>query len=412
MKLSISKENKTLKGEIHLPSSKSISNRILIINALSYSPYTVGNLSDSDDTRVLDDVLNSGTNHFDIGHAGTAMRFLTAFLSKVMGEWILTGSERMRQRPIGILVDALRKLGASIEYVENDGFPPLRIVGVALKGGTIELDGSISSQYISALLMIAPTVQNGLTIRLLNQVTSRPYIELTLKLMERFGIKYTWNSNEIRIDQQSYHPVEFTVEADWSGASYWYAMAALAEDCDLLLKGLQLQSLQGDASQSEWFEKYFGVCSKQEISGVCLTKSAVPIIIKLELDFIENPDIAQTFAVLCVCKRLPFHFKGLHTLKIKETDRIAALQVELAKFGARLTEPALGELKWDGLIDQILIQHPPLINTYHDHRMALAFALASLTLPEIIINDPMVVTKSYPGFYDDLKKTGFLIKEK
>lgn len=411
MKLSISKENKTLTGEINLPSSKSISNRVLIINALSYSPYTIGNLSDSDDTKVLDAVLNSGTNHFDIGHAGTAMRFLTAFLSKVVGEWTLTGSDRMKQRPIGILVDALRKLGASIEYVEKEGFPPLRIVGVALKGGIIELDGSVSSQYISALLMIAPTVQNGLTLRLLNQITSRPYIELTLKLMERFGIHYLWKGNEIRIDQQSYRSIQFTVEADWSGASYWYAMAALTDDCNLLLKGLQLQSLQGDASQAVWFEKYFGVRSNQEIDGVRLTKSDVSEINCLELDFIENPDIAQTFAVLCVCKRMPFHFKGLHTLKIKETDRINALQVELAKFGASLTEPAHGKLRWDGSIDQALMQNPPLINTYHDHRMALAFAPAAMILPEILINDPMVITKSYPTFYDDLKKAGFSMVE-
>ena len=411
MKLSISKADKTLTGEINLPSSKSISNRVLIINALSYSPYAINNLSDSDDTRVLDAVLNSGTNRFDIGHAGTAMRFLTAFLSKVVGEWTLTGSERMKQRPISILVDALRKLGASVEYIENEGFPPIRIVGVALQGGTIELDGSVSSQYISALLMIAPTVQNGLTLRLLNQVTSRPYIELTLKLMERFGIHYSWKANEIRIDQQAYHPIQFIVEADWSGASYWYAIAALADDCNFLLEGLQLQSLQGDASQSEWFEKYFGIQSKQEIKGVRLTKSDVPKINHLELDFIGNPDIAQTFAVLCVCKRMPFHFKGLHTLKIKETNRITALQKELSKLGATVTEPAHGELAWDGSIEQTSMQNPPLINTYHDHRMALAFAPATLYLPEIIIDDPIVITKSYPAFYEDLKKMGFEIKE-
>ena len=411
MKLSISKADKTIAGTIRLPSSKSISNRVLIINALSYSPYTIGNLSDSDDTKVLDAVLNANHNHFDIGHAGTAMRFLTAFLSKVMGEWTLTGSNRMKQRPIGILVDALRKLGALIEYTNNEGFPPLKITGTALKGGTIELDGSVSSQYISALLMIAPTVQNGLTLRLLNQVTSRPYIELTLKLMERFGIHYSWKGNEIRIDEQSFRPVQFTVEADWTGASYWYAMAALADDCNLLLEGLQLQSLQGDAFQSEWFEKYFGVRSMQEMNGVRLTKSDVSKINRLELDFIENPDIAQTFTVLCVCKGLPFHFKGLHTLKIKETDRILALQTELAKFGAKLTEPAHGELTWDGSIDQALIQSPLSISTYHDHRMALAFTPAALTLSEITIEDPMVITKSYPAFYDDLKKTGFGIKE-
>jgi 3-phosphoshikimate 1-carboxyvinyltransferase len=301
MQYTISKKDKILKGEIALPASKSISNRILIINSLSYSPYEIENLSDSDDTMVMEAVLNANTNHFDIGHAGTAMRFLTAFLSKIAGEWTLTGSERMRQRPIGILVDALRQLGASIEYTEKEGFPPLRILGTSLKGGILELDGSISSQYISALLMIAPTIPGGLTLKLLNQITSKPYIELTLNLMKIFGVGHIWSGNEIRIDEQTYNPVKFSVEADWSGASYWYAMAALSDECDLLLRELRLQSLQGDATQSEWFEKYFGVQSKQEGNDIRLTKTATPKLNVLELDFIENPDIAQTFAVLAVC---------------------------------------------------------------------------------------------------------------
>jgi len=410
MQYTITKEDKILKGEITLPSSKSISNRILIINSLSYSPYEIDNLSDSDDTKVMEAVLNANTNHFDIGHAGTAMRFLTAFLSKIAGEWILTGSERMRQRPISILVDALRKLGASIEYTENEGFPPLKILGTSLKGGVLELDGSVSSQYISALLMIAPTIPGGLTLKLLNQATSKPYIELTLNLMKQFGVRHSWNENEIRIDEQTYHPVKFSVEADWSGASYWYAMAALSGECDLLLKGLRLQSLQGDATQSVWFESYFGVQAIQEGNDVRLTKKEVPELKLLELDFIENPDIAQTFAVLAVCQKIPFHFKGLTTLKIKETDRILALQTELSKFGATLTEPAEGELAWDGTFTDSSVNHPIIaIETYHDHRMALAFAPAAMVYPEIVICDPDVVTKSYPAYWEDLKKTGFKI---
>jgi len=409
MQYTITKEDKILKGEITLPSSKSISNRILIINSLSYSPYEIDNLSDSDDTKVMEAVLNANTNHFDIGHAGTAMRFLTAFLSKIAGEWIITGSERMRQRPIGILVDALRKLGAIIEYTDNEGFPPLKITGTALKGGVIELDGSISSQYISALLIIAPTVQGGMTLKLLNQITSKPYIELTLKLMKKFGIQHSWKGNEIRIAEQAYQPVKFAVEADWSGASYWYAMAALSGKCDLLLKGLRLNSLQGDAAQSEWFENYFGVQSKQVGNDIRLTKKEVPELKLLELDFIENPDIAQTFAVLAVCKKIPFHFKGLTTLKIKETDRIKALQTELSKFGAILTEPAEGELAWDGTFTNSLVNHPIAIETYHDHRIALAFAPAAMVYPEIGINDPDVVTKSYPSYWEDLKQVGFKI---
>jgi 3-phosphoshikimate 1-carboxyvinyltransferase len=359
----------------------------------------------------MDQVLNSGTNNFDIGHAGTAMRFLTAFLSKIVGEWTLTGSERMKQRPIRILVDALNRIGAKIEYIEKDGFPPLKIFGTALKSGVIELDGSVSSQYISALLMIAPTVQNGLTLRLKNKITSRPYIDLTLKLMKKFGIRYLWKGNEIRIDEQSYHPLEFTVESDWSGASYWYQMAAISEDCDVLLEGLVLKSLQGDCVQSEWFEKYFGVVSKQQGNSVRITKKELPEIKKLVINFIENPDIAQTFAVLCVCKGLPFHFSGLHTLKIKETDRIAALQNELAKLGAVLTEPSHGELAWNGTTNEDIKDDIPVIKTYHDHRMALAFAPAAMVIPEIKIDDPEVVTKSYPGFYSDLQKVGFSIKE-
>jgi 3-phosphoshikimate 1-carboxyvinyltransferase len=411
MNYTISKSDRILKGEITLPASKSISNRVLIINALSYSPYNIGNLSDSDDTKAMEEVLNASTNNFDIGHAGTAMRFLTAFLSKIVGEWTITGSERMQQRPIKILVDALNHLGAKIEYLEKEGFPPLKIFGTSLKGGVIELDGSVSSQYISALLMIAPNVQNGLTIRLKNKITSRPYIDLTLKLMKKFGIRSFWKGNEIRIDEQNYHPIEFTVESDWSGASYWYQMAAISEECDVVLHGLKLKSLQGDCVQSEWFEKHFGVVSKQQGNSVRLTKSGLSETKKLDINFIENPDIAQTFAVLCVCKGIPFHFSGLHTLKIKETDRIAALQNELAKLGASLTEPSHGELAWDGTIDENIKTDIPVIKTYHDHRMALAFAPAAMVIPEIKIEDPNVVTKSYPGFYPDLQKVGFSIKE-
>jgi 3-phosphoshikimate 1-carboxyvinyltransferase len=410
MQYVITKKDKLVKGEILLSSSKSISNRILIINALSYSPYDIQNLSDSDDTKVMEPVLNSNTNHFDIGHAGTAMRFLTAYLSKIIGEWTLTGSERMKQRPIAVLVDALRKLGAQIEYTEDEGFPPLKITGTALKGGTIELDGSISSQYISALLMIAPTVQGGLTLKLINNITSRPYIDLTLNLMKKFGINHSWKGNEIRIEEQTYKPAPFTVEADWSGASYWYAIAALSDNCDLYLKELRLKSFQGDAIQSEWFEKYFGVRSRQEGNCVRLTKLPTHKADRLKIDFIENPDIAQTFAVLAVCKGMSFQFSGLHTLKIKETDRISALQNELAKFGAILTEPAQGELAWNGKFEANKTEKP-VIETYHDHRMALAFAPAALVFPEIRIADPMVVTKSYPTFYEDLKEVGFEISE-
>ena len=248
-----------------------------------------------------------------------------------------------------------------------------------------------------------------MTLKLLNQITSKPYIELTLKLMKKFGIRHSWKGNEIRIAEQTYKPVKFSVEADWSGASYWYAMAALSGECDLLLKGLRINSLQGDAAQSEWFENYFGVQSKQVGNDIRLTKKEVPELKILALDFIENPDIVQTFAVLAVCKKTPFHFKGLTTLKIKETDRIQALQNELSKFGAILSEPAEGELAWDGAFTNSLVNHPIVIETYHDHRMALAFAPAAMVYTGIGINDPDVVTKSYPSYWEDLKQVGFKI---
>jgi 3-phosphoshikimate 1-carboxyvinyltransferase len=410
MRYQVSANNKNITGTINLPASKSISNRALIINALNYSPFPLRNLSDSDDTKVLAAALNSNTNKFDIGHAGTAMRFLTAFLAKIVGEWEITGSERMQQRPIGILADALIQLGARIEYTQNEGCPPLKILGSHLKGKTIELDGSISSQYISALLLIAPTIENGLTLKLTGAITSRSYILLTLELMAKFGIQYQWKENEISIREQHYFPMDFTVEADWSGASYWYQILALVETGEILLENLQLKSLQGDAQISSWFEQ-FGVFSTQKEDGILLSKKEIITPEKLTLDFIENPDMAQTMACLCVAKEIPFHFTGLKTLKIKETDRIDALQKELAKFGAVLTEPTNGELAWNGEIDVTIKIENPIIETYHDHRMALSFAPMALAGINLQINEPMVITKSYPNFWEDLRTVGFEVSE-
>jgi 3-phosphoshikimate 1-carboxyvinyltransferase len=408
MKYSLSKPDHRIGGIIDLPSSKSISNRVLIINALAYSPYAVRNLSDSDDTRVMQQIFSSNTHIFDIGHAGTAMRFLTAFLSKIVGEWILTGSERMKQRPIGILVNALTELGAKIEYLEKEGFPPLKILGSRLKGKVLELDGSVSSQYISALLMIGPTIEGGLTLRLRNRTTSRSYIAMTLELMKLFGIDYRWNENEIRIKEQDYQPIDFTVEADWSGASYWYQLLALADEGEVELRNLRLPSLQGDCIIADWFRS-FGIESLFTGESVLITKRNFNYPDSLNLDFTENPDIAQTMAVLCVLKEIPFHFRGLETLKIKETDRINALQNELSRFGAKLTEPGLGELQWDGSFP-LVKEDIPVISTYHDHRMALAFAPAAL-FGKVVIDDPLVITKSYPGFFENLRHVGFEISE-
>lgn len=408
MTIQISSSTRVLKGTVDLPTSKSVSNRALIIHALANSMSPLHNLSDSDDTDVMLKILNSNNNRFDVGHAGTSMRFLTAFLSNIMGEWHITGSARMQQRPIGVLVDALRKLGAQIDYTGEEGFPPLKITGTKLKGGQLSLDGSISSQYVSAILMIAPTMQGGLELTLEGDVTSSSYIRMTLGLMKRFGIDSSWNGQVIAIAEQSYNPIDYTIEADWSGASYWYEMVAISNEADVMIKGLQLESLQGDSMQAQWFEEAFGVVSEQTDDGVRLIKKPVELPKNLSLDFINCPDIAQTFAVVCVCLGVPFQFSGLKTLKIKETDRIHALITELGKMGATLYEPENGQLAWDGTMNKT---DGAVIETYHDHRMALAFAPAAMHFEGLKIVDHMVVTKSYPKYWDHLQDFGFQIEQ-
>lgn len=398
-------------GSVVLPASKSISNRVLIINALSYSGFEIENLSDSDDTKVLNEALSSNLHHFDIGHAGTAMRFLTAFLAKIAGEWVVTGSKRMQQRPIRILVDILRKMGAHIDYTGKDGFPPLRILGSHLKGGEFELDGSISSQYISALLMIGPTLEGGLTLRLQNRITSRSYIEMTLALMRKFGIQSSFSGNEIHVAEQSYLPVPFSVESDWSAASYWYQILALSSGGEIELPNLFDSGLQGDAAIAKWFE-LFGIETHFESRGTRIVKRGSIRPERLHINFYETPDMAQTMAVLCVACQVPFYFTGLETLKIKETNRVEALMVELLKIGARLIEPEEGSLSWDGRIDNASVNNRPQFETYNDHRMALAFAPLALLMDKVEIQHPGVVTKSYPGFWEDLRATGFTIYEK
>lgn len=391
---------------IKLPTSKSISNRLLLLNALSYSPYEIKNLSDSDDTKVMLKVLNSNDNVFDIGAAGTSMRFLTAFLSKVVGEWVLTGSERMKQRPIGVLVDALRQLGAKIEYDEKEGYPPLRIFGSALKGGDITLPGNISSQYISALLMIAPQVEDGLTIHLEGEIISRPYIDLTLKLMEEYGVKAIWQDERtIIIPEANYRPKPMSVEADWSAASYWYEIAALNPGFEVTLQGLREDSLQGDSEVKDIFEK-LGVSSRFTKRGLVLSSEGkVPD--RFDFDFVNQPDLAQTVVVTCCALDIPFRFTGLQTLKIKETDRIAALIKELAKTGCVLSSNDKDMLEWNGERKEAAAL--PVIDTYKDHRMAMAFAPVASVTGEIGINDHGVVSKSYPSFWDDIEKAGYTV---
>lgn len=390
---------------IQLPASKSISNRALILNALSYSPYEIQNLSDCDDTEVMVAALNSNSNHFDIKAAGTAMRFLTAFLSKIIGEWTITGTERMQNRPIRLLVDALTALGARIEYIEKEGYPPLRIFGSVLQGGEISLNGGISSQYISALLMVAPLMEKGLTLRLEGEIISRPYIYITLELMKQFGVSASWEGNTIQVAPQEYTPIPFTVESDWSAASYWYTIAALS-NTPQELSGLYRNSLQGDAAGSELF-KQLGVATEFTANGVRLLPGGERCK-ELVYDFVNEPDLAQTFAVASVLLNTPFRFTGLQSLKIKETDRIAALIAETRKLGYVLRETEDNGLQWDG--ERCEPEKEPVIATYEDHRMAMAFAPAALVHPGgIRIAEPGVVSKSYPRFWEDLQKVGFKI---
>ena len=395
-----------LKASVKLPASKSICNRALILNALSYSPYDIQNLSDCDDTEVMVKALNSNERDFDIKAAGTAMRFLTAFLSKVVGEWTITGTERMKNRPIKILVDALNALGAKVEYMEKEGYPPLRIFGSALQGGEILLAGGVSSQYISALLMIAPLMENGLTLHLEGNIISKPYINLTLQLMAQYGVKAEWNGSTIKVRPQEYNPIPFTVESDWSAASYWYAMMALSRNAEIELLGLFKNSLQGDSAGAKLFAQ-LGVGTTFTERGVLLRRNGNSVK-KLNYNFVNEPDLAQTFVVACVLMNTPFRFTGLQSLKIKETDRIEALKTELRKLGYLLTDSNDSILEWNG--ERCEPEEHPVIATYEDHRMAMAFAPAALVRPEgIEIADPEVVSKSYPHFWEDLKAAGYSI---
>lgn len=393
---------------IQLPSSKSICNRALIIWALSKGCKSIDNLSDCDDTRVMVRALENMPDTIDIMAAGTAMRFLTAFLSVTEGEHTITGTERMRQRPIKILVDALRSIGADIEYTENEGFPPLKIKGTRLEGKEITLPGDVSSQYISALMMIGPILKNGLKLKLTGNIISRPYINLTIEIMKEFGGKAEWEKdNVIVIHPQNYKPIPYYVESDWSAASYWYEIAALSEDACIELPGLFEKSFQGDSKVAELFEQ-LGVKTEYADKHIILSKSR-NITERLEYDFVNQPDLAQTFVVTCCMLEIPFRFSGLQSLKIKETDRMAALMNEMKKLGYVILESEGSILEWNG--ERCESETTPAIDTYEDHRMAMAFAPAALKLKNIRINNPQVVSKSYPGFWKDLTKAGFNIME-
>jgi 3-phosphoshikimate 1-carboxyvinyltransferase len=390
--------NKNINLQIDLPASKSISNRALILNKLAQSDIAIRNLSDSDDTRLLQNALNSSDSEIDIGAAGTAMRFLTACFAISEGEKILTGSERMKQRPIKIPVDALNALGADISYLQNEGFPPLKIVGKSLPGGAVTLKGNVSSQYVSALMMIAPVMHNGLEIRLEGEIVSLPYINMTAQIMELYGVKVNFSSNVIKIAPQTYLPVDFSVEPDWSAASYWYEFLAIAGKGSLLLQNLRAHSLQGDSKTAALFQN-IGVSTSFTPTGAMLTANG-NYIDEFSYNFSNEPDLVQTFVVTCCMLGIKFYFGGIQSLKIKESNRVAALIAEIRKMGYLLHETPDGILTWNGE------RCPPdadiQIETYQDHRMAMAFAPASLKYP-ITILKPEVVSKSYPKFWEDVK---------
>ena len=403
----------TLQCSVDLPASKSISNRALILHALSGGVQRPMNLSDCDDTAVMIRALEQHGAEIDIHAAGTAMRFLTAYLSTQKGSHLLTGSARMKQRPIRLLVDALRALGADIQYADSEGFPPLLIQGKPLPGQEITLAGSVSSQYISALLMIGPTLPQGLTIHLTGQLISVPYINLTLSLMAHYGASARWTDERtIRVGPGPYQDVPFTVESDWSAASYWYEMMALwqpqAESPSpcIELIGLFPRSCQGDSRGADLFAK-LGVHTAFTPRGVELTRLGVPVARMVE-DLVDIPDLAQTFVVTCCLMGIPFRFSGLQSLRIKETDRITALQQELHKIGYVVKDEADSILSWNG--ERCPAEEHPVIATYDDHRMALAFAPAILRLPSLAIAHPEVVSKSYPTYWRHLAAAGFSLR--
>ncbi|MBC5835932.1 3-phosphoshikimate 1-carboxyvinyltransferase [Flavobacterium sp. F372] len=406
-------EISNLKSEISITGSKSETNRLLLLQAL-YPNLTLENTSNSDDSEVMLKVLkdfhlpSSNSKLFDIHHAGTAMRFLTAYFAIQEGnEVVLTGSSRMKERPIQILVNALNQLGAEISYVENEGFPPIKIKGKKITKNKVSLPANVSSQYISALLLIAPKLENGLELTLEGEITSVPYIKMTLALLNEIGVETSFEKNIIKVNPKpnTQNPIPLTIESDWSSASYWYSIVALSEiGTEITLSSYKENSLQGDAILVEIY-KNFGVETIFKENSILLRKIEnfqLPAS-NFQLNLQNSPDIAQTIAVTCFGLGFECHFTGLHTLKIKETDRLEALKNELTKLGAEvsITNDSLTILSSKGINENVSIA------TYQDHRMAMAFAPLALKVP-IIIENAEVVSKSYPTFWDDLKKIGFL----
>ncbi|GAA4279723.1 3-phosphoshikimate 1-carboxyvinyltransferase [Gaetbulibacter aestuarii] len=402
MQITLHKSKPNKQSRIKITGSKSESNRLLLLQAL-YPQISLKNVSNSDDSRLMAKALASDENLIDIHHAGTAMRFLTAYLAIQDGRTVtLTGSNRMKERPIKILVEALKDLGANISYEENDGFPPLKITGKTLKKQKVSLQANVSSQYISALLLIASKLENGLELTLEGTITSVPYIKMTLSLLDQIGVKSTFENNKITVKPmvQNIEPKTITVESDWSSASYFFSIVAISEPgTSIELEAYKQDSLQGDADLVNIY-KAFGVSTNFEGNSMRLTKTDEPVS-HFKYDLVHAPDIAQTIAVSCFALGISCDLSGLHTLKIKETDRLVALKTELEKLGAQvdITDKSLY------LHASKAIKSGVSIATYNDHRMAMAFAPLALKT-ELEIEDAMVVSKSYPTFWDDMETLG------
>ncbi len=413
--LTLRHPSKVIQGTVQLTGSKSESNRALILQALSRKVVNVANLSAAADTVIMNKALalantsseTSGTVTVDIGPAGTAMRFLTSYLNLVNGHFILTGTERMQQRPIGILVDALKTLGANIDYKKESGFPPLVIKGAMIQNKQqVRIQGNVSSQYLSSLLLIAASLKQGLVLEIEGELTSRPYVTMTLNMLQEAGISHKWTDNTIEITPQQFKPTTIYVEPDWSAASYWYAMVALSEKGEIVLPGLKAHSLQGDIALVD-IMSHFGVASSFQADGLHIAKVNEGSD-KTLFDFKACPDLAQTIVALAAAIRRDISITGVETLKIKETDRLAALKNEIEKFGATIL--ADGEI-YHVKTNDVYTPKQITFDTYEDHRMAMAFAPLALVFDKVTINEPVVVEKSYPDFWEHLQQKGFTVEQ-
>lgn len=403
--LFLSKVDGKVSGEISISGSKSQSNRLLVLNALFGNSIHLKNISNSEDTLLIQKALSSLSQEIDVHHAGTAMRFLTAYFAIQEGkEVILTGSERMKQRPIGILATALQDLGAEISYLKKQGFPPLKVEGKKIEKDFVELNAGVSSQFITALTLIAPKLPNGLKIQLTGKITSLPYLEMTLSVLEQLGIDVKMKGNLIQIAPipEILHQ-EFTIESDWSSASYFYSIAALAKNAEIRINSFRENSVQGDSEVIKIYREYFGVETKFEGSKILLTKIPSKEPKTIDLDLNHTPDIAQTIAATCAGLKIKCKLTGLETLKVKETDRLVALQNELKKLGAHtiITHNSLE------IIGFFQYSETPRIKTYNDHRMAMSFAPLAM-IQNMEIENPGIVKKSYPNFWEDLTKIGLI----